>query len=116
MSGKLKIRVDQEKCQGHARCKSLAPELFDLDEFGNAHEKGDGSVPSGLEDKAWRDRTIADFVRIAELVEIEQFGRQRFAAGMSLALVLVDMYFQLSGHSSVPLGRRVRRSRGCVCP
>jgi len=53
MAGKLKIRVDQDKCQGHARCKSLAPELFDLDEFGNAHEVGDGSVPAGLEDKAW---------------------------------------------------------------
>jgi ferredoxin len=53
MSGKLKIRVDQDKCQGHARCKSLAPELFNLDEFGNAHEVGDGSVPAGLEDKAW---------------------------------------------------------------
>jgi ferredoxin len=53
MPGKLKIRVDQEKCQGHARCKSLAPELFDLDKFGNAHEIGDGTVPSGLEDKAW---------------------------------------------------------------
>jgi ferredoxin len=53
MSGKLKIRVDQGKCQGHARCKSLAPELFNLDEFGNAHEIGDGSVPAGLEDKAW---------------------------------------------------------------
>ena len=45
MSGKLKIHVDQDKCQGHARCKSLAPELFDLDEFGNAHEVGDGTVP-----------------------------------------------------------------------
>jgi ferredoxin len=53
MAGKLKIHVDQDKCQGHARCKSLAPELFDLDEFGNAHETGDGSVPPGLEDKAW---------------------------------------------------------------
>jgi ferredoxin len=53
MSGKLKIHVDQDKCQGHARCKSLAPELFNLDEFGNAHEVGDGSVPAGLEDKAW---------------------------------------------------------------
>ena len=53
MAGKLKIHVDQDKCQGHARCKSLAPELFELDEFGNAHEAGDGSVPAGLEDKAW---------------------------------------------------------------
>ena len=53
MPGKLKIRVDQDKCQGHARCKALAPELFNLDEFGNAHEVGDGSVPAALEEKAW---------------------------------------------------------------
>jgi ferredoxin len=52
-SPKLRLRVDQEKCQGHARCKSLAPELFELDEYGNAHEVGDGTVPKGLEDKAW---------------------------------------------------------------
>jgi len=53
MSGKLKVHVNQDKCQGHARCKSLAPDLFDLDEYGNAHEIGDGSVPAGLEDKAY---------------------------------------------------------------
>jgi ferredoxin len=53
MSGKLKIHVDQDKCQGHARCKALAPELFELDEFGNAREIGDGTVPAGLEDKAY---------------------------------------------------------------
>ena len=57
MPGNLKIRVDQDKCQGHARCKSLAPDLFDLDEFGNAHEVGDGSVPAGQEDKAWLAQT-----------------------------------------------------------
>jgi ferredoxin len=53
MSGKLRIRVDQDKCQGHARCKSLAPELFELDTYGHAHEAGDGVVPDGLADKAW---------------------------------------------------------------
>jgi ferredoxin len=57
MSGKLKIHVDQDKCQGHARCKALAPELFDLDEYGNAHEHGDGHVPDGLEDKAYLAQT-----------------------------------------------------------
>jgi ferredoxin len=56
MAGELKIRVDQDKCQGHARCKSLAPELFELDEYGYAHEVGAGTVPSGLEDKAWLAR------------------------------------------------------------
>lgn len=57
MAAKLKIHVDQDKCQGHARCKSLAPELFELDQYGNAHEIGDGTVPAGLEDKAWLART-----------------------------------------------------------
>jgi ferredoxin len=57
MAAKLKIHVDQDKCQGHARCKSLAPELFELDEYGNAHEVGDGTVPAALEDKAWLAQT-----------------------------------------------------------
>jgi ferredoxin len=53
MPGPLKVKVDRERCQGHARCAALAPELFALDELGNAHEIGDGSVAAGLEDKAW---------------------------------------------------------------
>jgi ferredoxin len=57
MAGKLRVHVDQDKCQGHSRCKSLAPELFNLDEFGNAHEIGDGTVPAGLEEKAWLAQT-----------------------------------------------------------
>ena len=47
------VRIDPEKCQGHARCHALAPELFELDEFGNAHPRGSGHVSSTLEDKAW---------------------------------------------------------------
>ena len=52
-TGTLKVRVDRDKCQGHNRCKALAPELFELDEYGNAREKGDGAVPPGLEEKAY---------------------------------------------------------------
>jgi ferredoxin len=55
-TGRLKVRVDRVRCQGHARCNALAPELFDLDDLGNAQEIGDGSVPAGLEDKAWLAR------------------------------------------------------------
>lgn len=33
MSG-LKLIVEPEKCQGHARCYSIAPEIFDLDDEG----------------------------------------------------------------------------------
>lgn len=70
MSGpkKLKIRVDQEKCQGHSRCKSLAPELFQLDELGNAHEIGDGSVPAALEEKAWLAKANCPEIAI-EIIE-----------------------------------------------
>ena len=68
MSGKLRIHVDQDKCQGHACCKSLAPELFELDEFGNAREIGDGFVPKGLEDKAWLARANCPEIAI-EVIE-----------------------------------------------
>ena len=40
----LKIHVHTEKCQGHNRCKLIAPTLFVLDEYGNAREAGDGLV------------------------------------------------------------------------
>ena len=50
---RLIVRVDPEKCQGHNRCKALAPELFILDEFGNARAAGDGIVPAHLHEKAY---------------------------------------------------------------
>ena len=48
----MRVSVDSEKCQGHNRCYSLAPELFDVDDYGYATEIGDGEVPPGLEEKA----------------------------------------------------------------
>jgi len=48
----MRIHVDSEKCQGHNRCYAIAPDLFDVDDYGNASAKGDGAVPAGLEDKA----------------------------------------------------------------
>ena len=38
MTTQITVRVDPDKCQGHARCNALAPELFQLDEFGHAGE------------------------------------------------------------------------------
>ena len=32
----MKVRVITEKCQGHGRCYSLAPELFESDDYGNS--------------------------------------------------------------------------------
>ncbi len=48
----LRVRVDPEKCQGHNRCFARSPELFDVDDLGNAHELNDGVVPPELEDEA----------------------------------------------------------------
>jgi ferredoxin len=48
----VRVRVDGDKCQGHNRCYALAPELFDVDDLGYAHELHDGLVTAGLEDKA----------------------------------------------------------------
>ena len=48
----MRIRVDQDRCQGHGRCYSLAPDQFESDDFGNAVETGDGLVPAGAEDRA----------------------------------------------------------------
>jgi ferredoxin len=48
----MRIAVDPERCQGHARCYALAPELFEVDDYGQSSALGDGVVPPGLEAKA----------------------------------------------------------------
>ena len=52
--GDYRVTVDPDKCQGHNRCYSLAPELFDVDELGMASAVGDGTVTPELLDKARR--------------------------------------------------------------
>jgi ferredoxin len=47
----MRIRVDADKCQGHARCYGLAPELFDVDDYGQASVIVE-DVPADLEQKA----------------------------------------------------------------
>lgn len=48
----MHVHVDPERCQGHNRCYALAPELFDVDDYGTASERGDGYVAPELEHKA----------------------------------------------------------------
>ncbi len=48
----MRVQVDPERCQGHNRCYALAPELFDVDEYGLASARDEGMVPGELEDKA----------------------------------------------------------------
>jgi ferredoxin len=49
----MKIRYDRDACQGHGRCYTLAPDLFDADDEGYAVLRIDGDeVPAGQEDAA----------------------------------------------------------------
>jgi ferredoxin len=48
----MRICVDPDKCQGHARCYSIAPELFEIDDYNLSTARNDGVVPSELEEKA----------------------------------------------------------------
>lgn len=49
----MKVVVDGNVCQGHARCNALAPEIFDLDDWGHA-VAGAHDVRVGGEDDAER--------------------------------------------------------------
>lgn len=48
----MRINFDRDACQGHNRCYTLAPELFDVDDMGTAVLKVTGDVPAELHDKA----------------------------------------------------------------
>jgi ferredoxin len=47
----LTVRVNRQRCQGHARCTAIAPELFESDELGYAHAIGHGRVSGSLNHK-----------------------------------------------------------------
>ena len=63
----MHVQVDPEKCQGHNRCYAIAPELFDVDDFGEAVVIGDAMVPRGLEDKA--HLAVANCPEFAVIIE-----------------------------------------------
>jgi ferredoxin len=44
----FRVHVDPDKCQGHNRCYSVSPDLFELDDLGMSSEVGAGLVPAAL--------------------------------------------------------------------
>jgi ferredoxin len=44
----MKVNVDPDRCEGHARCWEICPEVFALDDVGHAVVASD-SVPAELE-------------------------------------------------------------------
>lgn len=65
----MRVSIDTEKCQGHGRCFALAPDLFDLDDFGVASVIGDGTVPPD------RERVVRLVVANCPEFAIEIVGR-----------------------------------------
>ena len=43
----FRVHVDPDKCQGHNRCYSVSPDLFEVDDLGMSSEVGAGLVPAG---------------------------------------------------------------------
>ena len=50
----MRVRVDDDRCQGHTLCAAQAPGVFVLrDDDGHAYVEAD-EVPAGLEDQVQR--------------------------------------------------------------
>lgn len=47
----MRVAVDAERCEGHARCWSICPEVFQLDDEGHAVVVL-AEVPAELEERA----------------------------------------------------------------
>ncbi len=48
----MRIEFDRERCQGHGRCYTIAPELFGYDDDGYAVVLLDGDIPSQHDESA----------------------------------------------------------------
>jgi len=50
----MKVTVDTATCQGHARCRAICPELFELDDLEQKSHVKLATVPPELEGRAKR--------------------------------------------------------------
>ena len=57
----MRVTIDHDRCQGHGRCFSIAPDLFESDDLGNGLVVGDGTVPA--------DRASLAFLAVANCPE-----------------------------------------------
>jgi ferredoxin len=48
----MKALIDSTKCSGYGACAETCPSVFEIDEFGFAALRTDGTVPAGDEDAA----------------------------------------------------------------
>ena len=48
----MRVSVDQDICAGYGTCVEVAPDLFELDDWGYAVAVGDGEVADGQQELA----------------------------------------------------------------
>ncbi len=48
----VRVTIDPERCQGHCRCVTSAPDLFEADEMGFGQVIGDGTVSAEQVERA----------------------------------------------------------------
>lgn len=63
----MKIRIDKQRCVGNARCWTIAPDLYELDDDGYIATDG-FDVPPGLEALARRAARACP-ERVVEVIE-----------------------------------------------
>ena len=68
----MKVRIDDERCQGHGRCYALAPAVFEPDDIGNGRVLGDGAVAA--DEDANARRAVANCPEHAIFIEEESDG------------------------------------------
>lgn len=61
------VSADRERCQGHARCWEILPELFPIDDDGYTALGRGAPVPAGLEERA--QRAVASCPEVALSIE-----------------------------------------------
>lgn len=59
MTDRVRITILSDRCQGHARCASLAPKIFDLDDDGYACLRPGGETFAADDAAAREQATIA---------------------------------------------------------
>ena len=45
----MRVAVNTERCQGHARCITVLSDVFDSDDLGYGFARDEGLVPAGME-------------------------------------------------------------------
>jgi pimeloyl-ACP methyl ester carboxylesterase/ferredoxin len=125
-----RVRIDPDRCQGHNRCRALAPEVFDVDDEGFGHpitEEISGSLlpAAKLAERNCPERAISVLeIRTVAVNDIEvayldtaQVGGAREEDGVSSATVVLFHGFPDIATTFLPLVDRLTADgRRCIAP